>query len=376
MATSLRQVKKNVAAGDSVAREKVLRLCKKNALVQLGTAPKLTRNERLEKTWKALLADPPVSHSDPNQWRKSADVRPSSFPFCPRRYVMERLGLRMPSDFAVESNYYTEVGKAIHYVVQNAFARTGRLWGFWLCARPSCEDRIARQPISKTPGFLPKGKRCPRCKSTRFEYEELVIKDPRIGLRGHTDGVIVFKRFSVIFEIKSAGDDKVEKLLSMTDREVSETFLSESPYYGYWHQASTYASLIRLKYPSLPPLKRVDYFIASRDNPGKVASFSLPVPEDNSWWGEIRSRILMAQHARDIQVLPRGFASSEADIAALPTCRWCSHKEVCLKPEGQVVYTSDALYDREAHTDLEKVLNKERAKWAESFAETSSSQPT
>jgi len=370
MARGLKQITKTIKNSNAASSLALLERCRKNDLIPIGPRPKLSRNVKMEKTWKALLADPPVSYSDPNQWRKSADVRPSSFPFCPRRYVMERLGLRMPSDFAVESNYYTEIGKAVHYVIQNAFARTGRLWGFWLCARPTCQDRIQGKPLSSVPGFYPTDKRCPTCKADRFEYEELVISDPKIGLRGHTDGVIVFKTFSVVLEVKTAGDDKVEKLLSMTDEEVSAAFESETPWYGYWHQAASYASLLRLKYPSLPPIKRVDYFIASRDSPGKVASFSLPVPEDNSWWGEIRCRILMAQKARDLQILPRGFASNEADIASLPTCRWCSHKEVCLKPEGNVAYTSDALYDTAAHSNLEDILTQERAAWAALFAET------
>src|SRR5690348_13583808 len=108
-------------------------------MIKLGVPPSLRRNKRVEDTWNALLADPPVSHSDPNNWRKAADVRPSSFPFCPRRYVLDKLGLTVPDDFSVSSCFYTEIGKAVHYVAQNALARTGRLWGFWSCARPSCK---------------------------------------------------------------------------------------------------------------------------------------------------------------------------------------------------------------------------------------------
>lgn len=371
MPSSLRKVKAKQKASTKASRRDVFKRCKNNEMLSLGPAPSFERNEKMEKTWKALLVDPPINTADLNQWRKGADVRPSSFPFCGRRYVMERLGLTMPSDFDVRSNYYTEVGKAIHLVVQNSFARTGRLWGFWLCCRPTCADRIANKPMSPTPDFYPKKQRCPTCNSNSFEYMELVVKDPSIGLRGHVDGVIIFRKFCSVFEIKSAGDEKVDALLAMSDREVGELFMSESPYYGYWHQAATYATLIRLKYPSLPPLTRVDYFIASRDDPTKVAAFSLEVPDDDSWWGEIRSRIITAQHARDLEVLPRGFASTKADIESLPTCRWCSHREVCLEPEGKLSYTSDALYDNETHTDLVRVLNKERAKWAESFEETS-----
>jgi len=373
---SLRQAGSKLKKKEKRARRDLKGLTAKNKMMSLGTAPKLTRNDNLEKTWAALLSDPPVSHSDPNRWRKGADVRPSSFPFCPRKYVLERLGLTMPDDFDVESNYYTEVGKAVHYVAQNAFAQTGRLWGFWLCARPTCSRRVNHQPYSDVPGFFPRGKRCQECGSKYFEYEELVIRDGRIGLRGHCDGILIFKKFSSVLEIKTAGDAKVESILSMNDEEISILFQTESPWYGYWHQASTYASLLRLKYPSIPPITRVDYLIYSRDKPSKVASFSLEVPEDNSWWGEIRCRILMAQHARDAEVVPMGFARDQAEIDALPTCKWCTHKSVCLKPEGKVAYQSDALYDKTAHRDLVQILDKERARWAESFVETTLSLPT
>ena len=140
--SSLRQIKGQLNTREREQRKKTLAAVSKNEMMRLGTHPVLTRNSLMEKTWKMLLSDPPVAHSDPNQWRSAADVRPSSFPFCGRRYVMERLGLTVPSDFRVESNFYTEVGKAVHYVAQNAIARTGRLWGFswqrlsWPCSYP------------------------------------------------------------------------------------------------------------------------------------------------------------------------------------------------------------------------------------------------
>jgi len=367
---SLRQIKGKLNAREQAHSRKLVKAVSKNEMCRLGTDPVLTRNLKMEKTWKALLQDPPVAHSDINQWRTAADVRPSSFPFCPRKYTMERLGLVMPSDFVVESNFYTEIGKAVHYVAQNALAQTGRLWGFWLCARPTCEHRIQRQFYSTTPGFFPKGKRCPNCKSKRFEYEELVVQDPKIGLRGHVDGIIVYKGFSSVLEIKTAGDEKVEQMLAKSDAEVSKAFMSESPWYGYWHQASSYAALLRMKYPSLPPIKYVDYLIFSRDKPKGVVSYRLEVPMDNSWWFEIRSRIIMAQAAKAAEILPQGFAKSQSDIEALPTCKWCSHKEVCLKPEGKLGYQADALYDKQAEQDLLVVLNKEKRQWAESSVET------
>ena len=372
MANSLRRIKDAHKDGEKAARKEALAIGRKSELIPIGAAPILSRNTKIEQTWMALLSDPPVSHSDPNQWRKAADIRPSSFPFCPRRYVMDRMGLTMESDFDVGACFYTEIGKAVHYVAQNALARTGRLWGFWKCARPGCATQW-----SEDPSFFPEYQECQACRSPKFEYHEMRLTDPSINLAGHTDGVLVFKKHSSLLEIKSAGDEKVRALQQMNAAELALLFQTESPWYGYWHQASTYASLIRLQYgQEIPPVTHVDYMIFSRDSPKVMAAISLEVPADNSWWVEIRSRIVMAQKARKLKVLPVGFARDQAEISALPPCKYCSHKDVCLRPQEHLRFQSDALYDNESKQTLDGVLNQERAKWAESFVETLSNQQT
>lgn len=337
-------------------------------LVGLGSvAPVITRNIKMEALWKDLLSDDPIDYSDPNKWRQAADVRPSSFPFCPRKYVMERLGLRMPSDFKVQSNYYTEIGKAVHYVAQNAIARTGKLWGFWSCPNPSCSNPDPQKRTSKKPNFMPE--KCRFCEFEKLAYEEIRLEDTSVGLRGHTDGVIVYKNYSSILEIKSSGDEKVSKLKSCSDEQVALMFQSEAPWYGYLHQASTYASLANLAFPQIPKVTCVDYMIFSRDSPNNVAAFRLEVP-DYTWWKEIRARIVMAQEAKQLMIIPVGFAQDKNDIDKLPSCKWCQHKKVCLNPEGKVRYSADALYSIEARTALEEVLTKERDSWVASSEAT------
>ncbi len=372
MAKSLRQIKSAHKDKEKSARLEVLEIGRKSELIPIGAAPVFTRNTKIEQTWMALLSDPPVSHGDPNQWRKAADVRPSSFPFCPRRYAMERLGLVMESTFDVGACFYTEIGKSVHYVAQNALAKTGRLWGFWKCARPGCSAQWSEEPT-----FFPEYERCRACGSPKFEYHEMRLTDDAIHLAGHTDGVLVFKKHSSLLEIKSAGDEKVRALQQMPAADLALLFQTEAPFYGYWHQASTYASLIRLQYGrEIPPVTHVDYMIFSRDSPKIMAAISMEVPADNSWWAEIRARIAMAQKAKKLQMLPIGFAKTPAEISALPTCRYCSHKDVCLQPQGHLAFTADALYDKEAKQTLDGFLNKERARWVESFVETLSSRQT
>lgn len=371
MAKSLKGIKaKSISSSygspDTTALKAIAERAMRNEdLVGLGSAPKIERNLKLEAVWKDLLSDEPIDYGDPNRWREPADVRPSSFPFCPRKYVMERLGLRMPSDFKVESNFYTEIGKAVHFVAQNAIARTGKLWGFWSCPNPNCSNPDPRKFVSKKPNFMPE--RCRYCDLDKLCYEEIRLQDEEIGLRGHTDGIIVYKSYSSILEIKTSGDDKVTKLKSSSDEHVALLFQTEAPWYGYLHQASTYASLANLTFSQIPKVTCVDYLVFSRDNPKNVASFRLQVP-GLDWWREIRARIVMAQEAKQMLMLPMGFAKDEHDISVLPSCRWCLHKDVCLNPGGKIRYSADALYSIEARTHLDEVLTKERAWVASSEA--------
>ncbi len=355
MAKNLRQLKSK-SSGRSPGSLKVSKaMLERSPMLTIGPKPQVRRNEKVEATWRAVLTDPPIDYSDSNKWRAAADVRPSSFPFCARKYGFKAGGLELPDDFSVRANFFTEIGKSVHYVSQNALARTGRLWGFWTCARPSCRKRFAEEPT-----FWPEDAVCKECQATYWEYDEMTLRDDSIGLKGHTDGILVFKNHSAVLEVKTSDDTKVSKMKSLSAEDLSLIFATESPWYGYWHQASTYASLARIAYPQLPHMKEVIYLIYSRNDPDNVISFTLDVPPDDSWWLEIRARIKMAQHAATLKVLPVGFAETASEVDNLPTCQWCAYKKLCLDPKGKLRYTGDALYDKSLREDLRQVLLKEK----------------
>jgi hypothetical protein len=311
-------------------QREIAKSVKGSKLLSLGAPPRPTRNRKFEKTWLLLLDEPSVSYDDPNEWRQAADVRPSSFPFCPRKYAFPRLGLNLPNPFTVAGSFYTRVGSAVHYVTQNALARTGRLFGNWKCARPSCGW------ISSA-SFYPG--QCPQCGTHKIDYEELVLRDDTIGLRGHTDGLLAFKSYSSILEVKTAKHYNVEKLMAASDAELALTFQMTAPYYGYWHQASSYVSLVRHlcktdpAFAAIPYTTRVDFLIVSRDDPKTVAAITLPVPDDDHWYEEIKQRVQTARAAVAEGRLPSGFASTKEELANLPSCKWCEYKDVCLEPD-------------------------------------------
>lgn len=302
---------------------------KGSKMLSLGAPPRPTRNHKIEKTWQLLLDEPSVSYDDPNEWREAAAVRPSSFPFCPRKYAFPRLGLFLPNPFTVAGSFYTRVGSAVHYVTQNALARTGRLFGHWKCARPGCEHAF---PLGFYPGT------CPTCGTHKIDYEELTLRDDDIALRGHTDGLLAFKAYSSILEVKTAKHVNVEKLRAASEAELALTFQMTAPYYGYFHQASSYVSLIRRlcktdpAYAGIPYTTQVDFLIVSRDDPRMVAALTLPVPDDDHWYEEIKARVQIANAAVAERRLPEGFASTKDDLEKLPSCKWCEYKTVCLEP--------------------------------------------
>jgi hypothetical protein len=271
---------------------------------------------------------------------------------------MERLGLKMPSDFTVKANFYTEIGKAVHYVAQNALARTGRLWGYWKCANPNCSNPHPKKWFHTEPSFMPEC--CEHCGCKNHEYEEIRLEDPDVGLRGHTDGIIVRKTRSSILEVKTAGKEKIEQLRASDPEQLALLFQTESPFYGYGHQAATYATLARWAFPQIPPVTSVDFLFFNREEPTLTASVTLQVPDDR-WYREVRARIVMAQYALREQIIPIGFATSKTDVDVLPSCRWCLHKAVCLEPQGKVRFEADALYDQQSEEALHKIMTRERA---------------
>lgn len=312
-----------------------------NKMTALQPLPVARRNKVLEDMWAKALTGPNIAYSDPNRWRAPAKVRPSSFPFCTRFYAMRELGADIPDSFTTRSNFFTEIGKGIHYVSQNGLATSNRLWGRWKCARPGCG--FIRTGLS----LYPAGKPCKVCKSTFWEYEELKVADEEVGLRGHVDGVLVWDdngHYQSVLEVKTADHDKVAGLKKLGSNAISELFATEAPWYGYGHQARTYASLLRRMYPDvLDNLLYVDYFIQSRNDPDTYVSFRMEADSD-AWWEEIRSRIVTAMAAVENKHLPIGFSRTEEDIRNLPACSFCELKTKCLKPGDEVDYRTDALY--------------------------------
>jgi hypothetical protein len=215
--------------------------------------------------WIALLDGARISTP-----QAGADIRPSGFPFCGRRYGWRHLIDEEPDTFSVRSDTYTGIGRAVHEVVQASLSRNGRL--------------------------------------TRCEEE---VHDYVIGLVGHIDGVLDETR---VLEIKTAGHSKVLAMRRKSREERELACISDSPWAGYRDQCLTYAALLGLD--------EAEILLISRDNPATCCSWVLSGAMAH--YATIRRRVHNARWQVSLRVLP---SPDEG-----PACTYCPRREVCLSP--------------------------------------------
>lgn len=99
--------------------------------------------------------------------------------------IQERPNLRLQSIF--------DEGHAIHHKWQNWFYEMGVLHGQFQCQ--SCK----KMNWGTSPKY------CDMCQSTDLEYAEVTLEDPKLRIKGHTDGWIKGIGDDCLIEIKSIG---------------------------------------------------------------------------------------------------------------------------------------------------------------------------
>lgn len=215
--------------------------------------------------WIALLDGPRLTPKEPG-----ADIRPSGFPFCGRRYGWRHLLEPESDDFSVRAEMYTGVGRAAHEVIQATLVREGRL--------SQCEAEV---------------------------------RDDDIGLVGHIDGVLDGSR---VLEIKTAGHSKVLAMRRKSDEERQIACIKDAPWAGYRDQCLTYAALLGLD--------EAEILLVSRDNPATCVSWVLTGAKAH--YSTLKRRIRDAKHLVSLRVLPA------PDVG--PACTYCPRRDVCSTP--------------------------------------------
>ncbi len=307
-----------------------------------------------------LYKGPGTSYDDPNLWATTTpSVRPSSFPFCGRRHVALRNSSLKVDDFTAQSSLYTEQGRAIHSVIQNMLLRTGSMFGYARCARPSCKAWYADRPMR-----VPADARCAKCGSDKLNYEELRLSDEHLGLAMHLDGVLINNDgLAVLVEIKSAEDAKVKWIKRQQGRMLKSLFADKVPWVGYLAQATTYRAHLALALPQLKYANYILYIVQSRDQPRNFAP--IRVPYDATLWPNVRQQIYVAMRADKASILPMPVSANVNH----PACNYCQLVKQCKSrlmekrsDEPQVDVKYDALFSRKARDALDRVSQKQLPK--------------
>jgi hypothetical protein len=164
------------------------------------------------------------------QEKWSYSFKGSALPCCPRQLMLGMFYKKTKFEHAVSfsTRYSFHVGRAIHALAQETWARQGLLWGDWVCEdHKNCGVKYTSTRLE--------GGRCIRC-GRQALYIEKEIVDEATGFKGYVDAPVYVPSLDayVIFELKSRNSNVISK--------------AEHPYESDLYQVSMYASLLARKY--------------------------------------------------------------------------------------------------------------------------------
>lgn len=165
-----------------------------------------------------------VEYESQEKW--SYAFRGSALPICQRQLMLgkfyETTSFTKPVSFS--TRYAFHIGRAIHALAQETWARQGLLWGDWKCSdHKHCGVKFNSVRLE--------GGRCVRCGSPAL-YIEKQVTDESTGFSGHCDAPVYVPRLDsyVIFELKSRNSNIISK--------------ATEPYESDLYQVSMYATLL------------------------------------------------------------------------------------------------------------------------------------
>lgn len=229
----------------------------------------------------------------------------SNFPYCVREHFIYTY---LPEDKRpLEGNgfykdFFTNQGKIIHTVIQNALGRANLILGDWVCANDRCNNR----DVIKMQVGAPK---CSSCNNF-MSYQELSLnRDLFNGMGGFIDGLL--PSYNAILEIKTKSKYALEKL--------------KEPIYNEWAlQASSYSDAVEIQYGC-----RADNIIMlymNRDNPHLYKVF-----ERKAVRGVLQDQLNKKKEGDKIianKVLPDGICSDIREGME----ENCPYAKICFSP--------------------------------------------
>lgn len=244
--------------------------------------------------------------------RVKVEHRASSFPVCPKKYVIYR---RLPphkrpfAEDSFVSDAATLQGTALHLAMQRWFGIQvpHHTYGNWEC--PACR-KIRRHK---------KGVQiCKSCGQEMVYREYCIEPTSSVLFTGHIDLILWYRDIKFLVDFKGSSLDKMKDIQQHGIK------------YEHYLQANGYANAINLGGQDVGPLKRIDKIVIIYVDRGKPWFTWLPL-QANPSKRAFRETMALIQKGHQSLLenrVPRGLCSSPNDASA----RWCELRDLCFSP--------------------------------------------
>lgn len=237
-------------------------------------------------------------------------LRASSFPICPRAYVIYRrlpVGKRPRREETFISESSAWMGTALHLALQKWFAIEGQLYGNWVCVH--CK-KIRRHCTGVQV--------CSSCGREMIYHEYAIERTKDVPFTGHIDGILR-SRLNYLIDFKGSNLEKIRGFRA--DNKPKET---------HYLQVNAYANVVNdnlEKYGLTEPLRKIIIIYVDRGAPWKTW-LPLQVPISRQLYLDVIGRIRLAEESLRLGKIPRGLCVSPSDSYAT----YCPWRTVCFSP--------------------------------------------
>lgn len=249
-------------------------------------------------------------------------MRVSSFPFCPREYVLAQYWKEpLYSNETYALAHYADIGTLQHTALQMWLGRGGILFGNWECER--CSHTVSNQLGPQN---------C--LKHGEMTFVEYSYYDAKTGMTGHSDGVLqacgdpslplVAKLRDVYDNLHLAYD--IPMILEVKTRSSAAIQSYTEPEWYTYLQGNTYACLLREHVKELPIVSHVLIYYISRQNHRVYTWFLRKV--NFAAFESLQQEILGAKEMSKQKRLPLGICLGPSDKNA----EGCVFQKVCFSP--------------------------------------------
>jgi hypothetical protein len=238
-------------------------------------------------------------------------IRASSFPICPRAYVIYRrlpVRKRPAREESFISEAATLMGSALHLALQKWFGIQGSLYGNWVCVR--CKKIRRHATGTQT---------CKSCGREMTYHEYAIPRTKTIPFTGHIDGILKTHAAPVLIDFKGSSVPAIRELKQ-----------ANQPKESHYLQVNAYANVVNLHLERFGLDEKIQKIIIIYVDRGKPWQTWLPlqVPVSQRIYRETLGRVQLAQECLQTGKIPKGLCAAPTDSYA----KYCPWRTTCFSP--------------------------------------------